>query len=147
MLARNQLQGSYCSNRKMEKDFPDTFTKLKDRWICRRKVYSELDDYNIVAYEQFERIYPTLTAGSVFNPFLGFDVVELYEGVVKSLRSKGYTGVYVIYDEFSKFLEANISEASVSDTKMLQDFAEKCNRSGTAQMHLLLFLTKNFQLH
>lgn len=50
--------------------------------------------------------------------------------------------VYVIYDEFSKYLEANISEASVSDTKMLQDFAEKCNRSGTSQMHLMLISHK-----
>ena len=71
----------------------------------------------------------------MFNPFLGFDVVDLYEEAVKSLKSKGYTGIYVIYDEFSKFLEANIADASVSDTKMLQDFAEKCNRSGDLQMH------------
>ena len=34
-----------------------------------------LSTYDISAYEQFERVYPTLTAGSVFNPFLGFDVV------------------------------------------------------------------------
>ena len=74
----------------------------------------------------------------MFNPFLGFDVVDLYEEAVRGLKSKGYTGIYVIYDEFSKFLEANIKEASVSDTKMLQDFAEKCNRSGEAQMHLML---------
>ena len=74
----------------------------------------------------------------MFNPFLGFDVVDLYEEAVRGLKSKGYTGIYVIYDEFSKFLEANIKEASVSDTKMLQDFAEKCNRSGEAQMHHML---------
>ena len=72
------------------------------------KFISDLENYSTTAYEQFERIYPALTAGSIFNPFLGFDVVDLYEGVVKGLRSKGYTGVYVIYDEFSKFLEANL---------------------------------------
>ena len=83
-------------------------------------------NFGTEAYEKFERIYPTLTAGSVFNPFLGFDVVELYESVVKELRRKNlYDGIYVVYDEFSKYLEANITTASVSDTKMLQDFAEK----------------------
>ena len=126
-----------------KKEFPNTFEefrKLLD--IPVGKFIDELEDYSITAYEKFERIYPTLTAGSVFNPFLGFDVVELYEGVVKSLKEKGFTGVYVIYDEFSKFLEANISEASVSDTKMLQDFAEKCNRSGNLQMHLMLISHK-----
>lgn len=126
-----------------EKEFPETFVKLKNAIDMPIKSYVEaLQDYNTEAYEQFEKIYPTLTSGSVFNPFLGFDVVDLYEEAVKGLRSKGYTGIYVIYDEFSKFLEANIKEASVSDTKMLQDFAEKCNRSGDLQMHLMLISHK-----
>ena len=71
-------------------------------------------------------------------------MVQLYEEVVHALQARGYTGVYVIYDEFSKYLEANITEASVSDTKMLQDFAEKCNRSGMAQIHLMLISHKLF---
>ena len=48
----------------------------------------ELASFNISAYEAFERIYPSLTAGSTFNPFLGFDVVDLYESVAKSLLRK-----------------------------------------------------------
>lgn len=126
-----------------EKEFPDTFKKLKEFLDVPVKKYIEdLQNYSTEAYEKFERIYPSLTAGSVFNPFLGFDVVDLYEEAVRGLRSKGYTGIYVIYDEFSKFLEANITEASVSDTKMLQDFAEKCNRSASLQMHLMLISHK-----
>lgn len=126
-----------------EKEFPETFEKFKAAIGMPVKGFVEaLEDYDLACYERFERIYPSLTAGSVFNPFLGFDVVELYESVAKSLKSKGYTGMYVIYDEFSKFLEANISEASVSDTKMLQDFAEKCNRSGEMQLHLMLISHK-----
>ena len=128
---------------KWEKEFPETYKKLKDAIDMPIKRYvDELQNYSPKAYEKFEKIYPTLTAGSVFNPFLGFDVVDLYEEAVKSLKSKGYTGIYVIYDEFSKFLEANIADASVSDTKMLQDFAEKCNRSGDLQMHLMLISHK-----
>ena len=126
-----------------EKEFPDTFKKLKDILdLPVRKFVEELQNYNTEAYEKFEKIYPTLTAGSVFNPFIGFDVVDLYEEAVRGLKTRGYTGIYVIYDEFSKFLEANITEASVSDTKMLQDFAEKCNRSGELQMHLMLISHK-----
>lgn len=128
---------------KWEKEFPSTYAKLKkmiDMPIS--KYIDELQNYNNKAYETFERVYPSLTSGSVFNPFIGFDVVELYEEAVKGLKAKGYTGIYVIYDEFSKYLEANITEASVSDTKMLQDFAEKCNRSGDSQMHLMLISHK-----
>ena len=124
-------------------EFPNTYSELqKEIGMPVSKFVEELEDYNVVAYGQFERIHPKLTAGSIFNPFLGFDVVELYESAVKGLRKRGYSGIYVVYDEFSKFLEANISVASVSDTKMLQDFAEKCNRSGDNQLHLMLISHK-----
>jgi hypothetical protein len=126
-----------------KKDFPDTFSKFQDSIEEPVDNFTErLGNYDVAAYESFEQIYPTLTAGSIFNPFLGFDVVELYESVAKSLKAKGYTGIYVVYDEFSKFLEANITDASVSDTKMLQDFAEKCCRSGKLQLHLMLISHK-----
>lgn len=126
-----------------EKDFPETYSLFQASIDMPVPAYlAALSDYDISAYEHFERIYPQLTSGSVFNPFLGFDVVELYESVAKGLQKKGYTGIYVVYDEFSKYLEANITEASLSDTKMLQDFAEKCNRSGAIQMHLMLISHK-----
>ena len=44
-----------------------------------------LKEYNVASYEKFIELYPQLTAGSTFNPFLGFDVVELYEKVVDKL--------------------------------------------------------------
>ena len=70
-------------------DFPDTYAALGVAIDTPVSVLvDELASYNITAYEKFERVYPTLTSGSIFNPFLGFDVVELYESVVKEL--KGY---------------------------------------------------------
>ena len=124
-------------------EFPDTYTHfaaLIDLPV--EKFIKELENYSTAAYETFEQIYPSLTAGSTFNPFLGFDVVDLYENAAKGIKSKGYTGIYIIYDEFSKYLETNITNASLSDTKMLQDFAEKCNRSRDLQMHLMLISHK-----
>lgn len=124
-------------------DFPDTFKKFSAMIDTPVDVFIDrLERFDNVAYELFERAYPALTSGSLFNPFLGFDVVELYESVAKSLKLKGYSGIYVVYDEFSKYLEANITDASVSDTKMLQDFAEKCARSGDLQLHLMLISHK-----
>lgn len=129
--------------RRWKSEFPDTYKAFEGMIdIPAMQFEAELEKYDITAYEKFEKLYPQLTAGSVFNPFLGFDVVELYEQVAKSIKARGYSGLYVVYDEFSKFLEANISEASMSDTKMLQDFAEKCNRSGSLQMHLMLICHK-----
>lgn len=128
---------------KWKTDYPKTYEKFRKEISLPVDAFiSELNDYNTAIYSEFEEIYPKLTSGSIFNPFVGFDVVELYESVVKSLKERGYLGIYVVYDEFSKFLESNIAAASVSDTKMLQDFAEKCNRSGENELHLLLISHK-----
>ena len=128
---------------KWKADFPATYEQFVSMIsLPVDKFMAELQSFNVTCYEEFERLYPQLTAGSVFNPFLGFDVIDLYENAVKGIKSKGYTGMYIVYDEFSKFLEANITQASISDTKMLQDFAEKCNRSGAEQLHLLLISHK-----
>lgn len=105
----------------------------------------KLKNFDSEAYEQFVAVYPQLSAGGVFNPFGGVDVVELYENVVTAIQERGYSGIFLVYDEFSKYLEANIKAASISDIKMLQDFAEKCNRSKDKQLHLLLIAHKNIE--
>jgi len=143
MLPKTNFQAAVEVLRRWHKDFPKTYAAFK-KLISEpvKNFINRLENFDAEAYATFEQLYPMLTAGSVFNPFMGFEAVELYESVAKSLRTKGYTGLYVVYDEFSKFLEANIGRASVSDIKMLQDFAEKANRSGELQLHLLLISHK-----
>ena len=143
IMPKTNYQAAVNVIEKWKQEFPDTYRNFEEKINEPIHTYiGKLQDFNIQAYEKFEKLYPSLTAGSIFNPFLGFDVVELYEEVAKELKKKGFTGIYVIYDEFSKYLEANILEASVSDTKTLQDFAEKCNRSAKLQLHLMLISHK-----
>ncbi len=143
VMPDSNYQAAINTIERWRRDYPETYELFKiEIGMPVQDFISALKDFDIEKYEMFERIYPTLTAGSTFNPFLGFDVVDLYESTVKNLKKLGYTGIYVIYDEFSKFLETNISDVSVSDTKMLQDFAEKCNRSANNQMHIMLISHK-----
>lgn len=130
---------------KWKSTYPKTYKEFENKISCSGEEFiSQLQDFDNDAYKLFEDIYPELTSGGSFNPFLGFDVTEVYESVVKSLCESNcaYSGIYVVYDEFSKYLEANIAETSSNDMKMLQDFAEKCNRSGSRQMHLMLICHK-----
>ena len=127
-----------------KEEYPETYEKFLsalDEPI--EDFILSLKEYNVGAYERFIDLYPSLTSGSSFNPFLGFDVVELYEKVVDKLSEIGYDGVYIVYDEFSKYLESSIGNATISDIKLLQDFAEKCTRSGKKQMHLMLICHKD----
>ena len=129
---------------KWRNEYHDTYKKLtKSLSKSVSDFILALNEYDVNAYEEFALIYPTLTSGSMFNPFLGFDIVDLYESTAVKLKDKGYCGVYVIYDEFSKYLESSIASATNSDIKLLQDFAEKCNRSGNTQMHLMLISHKD----
>lgn len=139
VMPETNYKAAAATIQRWQTDFYETYQKFAELIDVAPEVFAEhLLDYDSLAYETFVRIYPMLTAGSMFDPFLGFDIIDLYENVAKGIRARGYTGIYLVYDEFSKFLEANIANASVSDTKMLQDFAEKCNRSGELQMHIML---------
>lgn len=129
---------------KWKKEYPETYKKFSE--ILNEDIGSfliSIKEFDVSAYEKFKSVYPQLTSGSEFNPFIGFDVIELYEKVLDALICKGFSGIYIVYDEFSKYLEASISTASVSDTKLLQDFAERCDRSGDKQMHLMLISHKD----
>ncbi len=143
VMPDTNYQAAIKAIKKWETEFPETFKKFKKEISQPVDAFIEkLEQFDVEAYADFEKLYPILTSGSTFNPFLGFDIAELYESVVKCIRPIGYNGIFVVYDEFSKYLEANIKQASVSDTKMLQDFAEKCNRSGKNQLHLMLISHK-----
>lgn len=143
IMPKTNYEAAISVINRWKKEFPEVYKKFVLAIDCPiEKFIFLLKDFNVDAYKKFEEIYPELTAGSHFNPFLGFDIVELYESVAIALKERGYSGIYLIYDEFSKYLETNIADASVSDTKMLQDFAEKCNRSGKTQLHIMLISHK-----
>ena len=144
VMPETHFQAAINTIASWKKDFPKTYKKLES--LLPRAISEfviSLKEYDVTAYEQFIEIYPQLTSGSAFNPFLGFDIVELYENVAKSVKERGYDGIFVVYDEFSKYLESSIANATISDIKLLQDFAEKCDRSGNLQIHLLLICHKD----
>ena len=135
---------------KWKQDFPETYKRFEqilseENSDSVEQFELRLKEFDSATYENFVDIYPQLSAGGVFNPFGGLDVVELYSKVVEALKAHGYSGIYLVYDEFSKYLESNIRDTSISDIKMLQDFAEKCNRSKENQLHLLLIAHKDIE--
>ena len=132
---------------KWENEYPETLEKFNNLASVKSGEFKRhLLTYNSDFFAEFEKLYPSLTSGSEFNPFSGFDVVEVYEKVCKKLCETGnYDGIFVVYDEFGKYLESSIAQATVKDTKLLQDFAERCDRSGKNQLHLLLICHKEIE--
>ena len=125
--------------------YPETLQKLEDlSGLTAEIIKSRLGNMDTAVYQQFVDLYPRLTSGSAFDVLENAGVIDIYEKVLAALEDRGISGIYVVYDEFSKYLESNIETASVEDTKLLQDFAEKCNRSGSSkQLHLQLISHKS----
>ena len=133
----------------------DTITNWKENYVdtydrfCQQikepinSFIEQLGLFNQKTYDKFCTIFPTLTSGSEFNPISSLNVVDLYCDVSEKIHEKGYSGIFVVYDEFSKFLEGNINKDSSFNIKLLQDFAEKCNRGGTQQLHIMLISHKS----
>lgn len=120
-------------------EYPETYKRFKELINCSTTEFiSELGQYNNDYYEKFIKIYPQLTAGSEFNPSNGMNIVDLYNDVNDKIRKYGYTGIFVVFDEFSKFLSGNLSKTKADEIEQLQYFAANCNRSGEKQMHIML---------
>jgi hypothetical protein len=87
----------------------------------------------------FKEIFPQITNGTPFDNISEFKVIEDYKNVSIQISKYGYSGLFIVYDEFSKFLESTHNEMSEGDIKLLQDLAELSNGSSSlAQIHLIL---------
>lgn len=87
------------------------------------------------AYELFCQCHTAITSAE-FNPMTNMDVVKLYLAVSHALYEQtDYCGISLIFDEFSKFLEANLEKSKMLNFKIIQDMAEAATRSGSNQLH------------
>lgn len=112
-----------------------------------KKLRVELSNYSPSAYRQFTELYNCINIGLEFNPLINNDIVKIYSDVTAQLTNHGYSGTFIIFDEFSKFLEGNSSNL-MKDLKIIQDFAELCSRSSiNQQIHLCCVTHKSLSLY
>ncbi len=125
---------------KWEKSFPEAYEKyiqeLRKEKKTADEVYIGLKQFDRSSYELFCKCYPFISAGADFNPMTNMDVVKLYMAVVDALvEQTQYSGLNIIFDEFSKFLEANLDKSKMLNFKIIQDMAEAATRSEKKQIH------------
>ena len=120
-------------------DSTESFDILK---LCQKKLgikidtlVSKLKSYDMKAFETFNDLYKCVTHGCAFNPIASNDIPNCYEDISIKLSKYGYSGIFVVFDEFGVFLE-NQNDGFVTRLNRIQAFAEKCNSS-----------TKDHQLH
>lgn len=152
-LKREKLEGlipetayNICLNlidkwMKDEKIKKEVLTKcLELNKINIKDLANELKNYSPLAYKQFEKLYNCMNIGLEFNPLVNNDIVKIYSDINVELTKKGYSGMFIVFDEFSKFIESN-SKNLMKDLKIVQDMAELCSRSSTKQQINLCCVT------
>lgn len=133
-----------------QQNFTDTYKAFQKK-LGKEKIDAftkRLERYDEKALEFFRAVYPELTSGGVFNPLIDNEVISVYQSVNRILREKhGYTGIYIIFDEFSKYIEGHAVESFADDMKVLQDMCELCNASRDEQLHLTCVAHKSIKTY
>jgi len=108
---------------------------------------SELNEYSMKAYRNFEKIYNCITIGQEFNPLVGSDITKVYSDISSNLDKHNYCGMFIIFDEFSKVIDNYLNNTGVN-LKIIQDFAELCSRSSLKnQISLCCVTHKSLNLY
>lgn len=104
-----------------------------------------LQNYSQESLKKFTKLYNCIVKGLEFNPFTNDDVIKNYRDITHKLTQNGYNGLFIIFDEFSKFIDSD-SENIMKDLKVLQDLAEAVSRSSKEeQIHLCCITHKSLE--
>lgn len=134
-----------------KKDSTESFDILK---LCEKKLgikievlINRLNSYDMNAFEIFKDLYKCVTHGCAFNPIISNDIPNCYEDIAIKISKHGYSGIFVVFDEFGVFLE-NQDDGFTSRLNRIQSFAEKCNSSTKEhQLHICCITHKDITLY
>ena len=148
LLPNTYFDSAIAIIEKWEESFPEAYKKLASELKKSKTTVDELrialKQFDEKAYSLFCNCYPRIAAGTEFNPLTNMDVVKLYLAVVNALcEQTAYKGITIIFDEFSKFLEANLDKSKMLNFKIIQDMAEAATRSGKSQLHFTCITHKD----
>lgn len=133
-----------------EKNYFETYRmfkkKLEEKGVTLQKLIANLKMCSKDALMKFEEIYPEITAGSKFNPMAVSDVLPLYKSVCEKLVEEyNYSGIYIIFDEFSKFIESQDGKSTGANMKLLQDICELSMDSKSEQIFVTMVAHKSIK--
>ncbi|MHA7965817.1 hypothetical protein ACX93W_16985 [Paenibacillus sp. CAU 1782] len=130
-----------------QNEFPDTFIKLQklvsEHWDWNVWLY-QIENYDQKAISWFTQTYPQLTSGAPFQITGYGDITTQLEYVLTELNKKGM-GLFVVHDEFGRFLQS-LETIQIHETMQdIQDVAELVNHSSLENMSLVLITHRNLR--
>lgn len=133
-----------------EQNYVDTYNQFEQELaqfdISMSTFKIDLELYSKDAIDLFKKIYPNVTAGSEFNPMAISDVLPLYKGISEKLVEEyDYSGIYIVFDEFSKFIESQNGTTAGANMHLLQNICELATDSKNAQVYITMVAHKSIK--
>lgn len=130
-----------------KENYPDVYEKfINELWKDRITIdifLKKLECYDEKSLQVFSNIHKKILAGVEFVPNNSLDVIDYYNEIKQYICNHyGYNGIYIVFDEFSKFIESRDKNYVSDDMKIIQDLSELCNVSTDNSMYLMLVLHK-----
>ncbi len=135
IMPENYFERALETIRRWKEQYAPTW-RAYEAWLGDRSLRTADFENRLLAYETealnlFRACHREILAGAEFNPLLESDVPSLYENTMRHVcQKKGYSGLFVVFDEFGKYLESTANRQEAHDFKMLQDLAEIAAHSG-----------------
>lgn len=131
-------------------NYKDTFEefemKIAEHGMNIQQFQSNLKRFSKETMNIFKKIYPEVTAGSDFNPMTVSEVLPLYKSTCEKLKEEyGYSGIYIVFDEFSKFIESQDGIATGANMKLVQDICELATDSHGTQLFFTMVAHKSIK--
>ncbi|MEW5552146.1 hypothetical protein ABGT22_19780 [Peribacillus frigoritolerans] len=105
---------------------------------------NDIDEHDIVAINWFNENYPLLTAGAELTLSYGQDLTEHLTYILDELDKLGY-GLYLVYDEFGRFLQGVNKYETVEAMQDIQDIAELADHHKSGNFNVLLITHRNLK--
>lgn len=133
-----------------KKNYKNTFKDFKKEveksGIAIADLIADLKKYSRKSLDLFTTIYPKVTAGSEFNPLAVSEVLPLYKSISEKLVEEyEYSGLYIVFDEFSKFIEGQNDITVGNNMKLLQDVCELATESQDSKLFFTMVAHKSIK--
>lgn len=130
-----------------EKDFPETYKSFHKLILKDNRNLEdwkrEVQDYNKESIDWFKGVFPALTSGVELPVDYKEDFIEQLRYVIDEL-SKANLGMFLIYDEFGRYLQ-NLEQSDMHEAMQdLQDIAELANNYSDS-FNILLITHRNMR--
>lgn len=147
ILMKTDFEQAYDRIEEWKQRYPQTYNnfidELKKRNISYDNFIEGLKDYDESKLKIFKNIHKNILSGADFVIQNTLEAVDYYHEVtLKLMEDYHYDGIYIVFDEFTKFLESRDPKTISNDMKIIQDLAELCNNSKDTNSFLQLILHK-----